>query len=148
MNSQYATPAEVLLVEDNEGDVRLTQEVLSSSRIVNTLHVARDGLEAQSFLCNKAPFESAPRPDIILLDLNLPKLDGRELLTWIRANEETKLVPVIVMTTSREEEDVVSSYTNHANCYIRKPIDLQSLVDVLGQIERFWLQIVLLPGHR
>ncbi|MFA4985921.1 MAG: response regulator [Candidatus Brocadiia bacterium] len=140
-----AEAVEILLVEDNPGDVDLAREALSDSKIRNTLSVACDGEEAMAFLHRKGKFASAPRPGLILLDLNLPKKDGREVLAEIKADDDLKRIPVVILTTSKEEEDIIKSYNLHANCYISKPIDLHQFIHVVKSIEDFWLTIVKLP---
>ncbi|RLG31606.1 response regulator [Methanosarcinales archaeon] len=136
---------EVLLVEDNPGDVRLTQEVLRDGKVRNNMHVAKDGVDAISFLQQTGEYAGAPRPDIILLDLNLPKKDGREVLADIKADPDLKKIPVVVLTTSSAEQDIFKSYDLHANCYITKPVDLDQFIRVIRSIEDFWLTIVKLP---
>jgi CheY-like chemotaxis protein len=136
---------EILLVEDNPGDVRLTQEALKENKIRNNLHVAKDGVEAMSFLRKLGGFSDAPRPDLILLDLNLPRKDGREVLTEIKTDEKLRSIPVVILTTSDAEDDVAKAYHMHANCYIRKPIDLNRFIEVVKVVENFWLSIVELP---
>jgi len=138
-------PVHVLLVEDNPADVRLTREVLADGKITNTLHVVADGEEAMAFLRHKGPFASAPRPDLILLDLNLPKKDGREVLAEVKSDPSLKLIPVVILTTSRSDRDILESYNLHANCYISKPVDLLQFMEVVRTIEDFWLSIVRLP---
>jgi CheY-like chemotaxis protein len=141
----FGKPVEILLVEDNPGDVDLTQEALENSKIRNTLSVAVDGEEAMDFLRRRGKFEAAPRPDLILLDLNMPKKDGREVLAEIKADDDLRRIPVVIMTSSDEEKDVFESYNLHANCYITKPIDLHQFLHVVKAIEDFWLTIVSLP---
>jgi CheY-like chemotaxis protein len=136
---------EILLVEDNPGDVRLTQEVLRDGKVRNNMHVAKDGVEAVSFLRQTGEYVDAPRPDIVLLDLNLPKKDGREVLADIKADSDLKNIPVVVLTTSSAEQDIFRSYDLHANCYITKPVDLDQFIRVIRSIEDFWLTIVKLP---
>lgn len=136
---------EILLVEDNPGDVRLTKEALKEAKVGNNLHVAEDGVEAMRFLRRDGEFATAPRPDLILLDLNLPKKDGREVLEEIKADDTLKTIPVVVLTTSHAEEDVVRSYNLHANCYVTKPVDLDQFIRIVRSIEDFWLTIVRLP---
>jgi CheY-like chemotaxis protein len=138
---------EILLVEDNPGDVRLTQEALKENKIRNMLHVAKDGVEAMYFLRRMKGHEKAPRPDLILLDLNLPKKDGREVLAEIKTDETLRSIPVVILTTSAAEDDVAKSYAMHANCYVRKPIDLNRFIEVVKVIENFWLSIVELPPN-
>jgi CheY-like chemotaxis protein len=140
-----AKPIEILLVEDNPGDSRLAQEALKDSKIRNTIHVAADGMEAMMFLNRKGKWKNAPRPDLILLDLNLPRMDGREVLAAIKSDDDLKRIPVVILTTSKDEEDVLRAYNLHANCYITKPIDLQQFMKVVRSIEDFWLTIVRLP---
>jgi two-component system, chemotaxis family, response regulator Rcp1 len=139
------TPIEILLVEDNPGDVRLTQEVLKEGRIRNTLNVVGDGVEALAYLRREGRYEHAAPQDLVLLDLNLPKKDGREVLAEIKGDLELRKVPVVVLTTSSAEVDVLSAYDLHANCYITKPVDLDQFVEVVRSIEDFWLAIVRLP---
>jgi chemotaxis family two-component system response regulator Rcp1 len=136
---------EILLVEDNPGDVRLTQEALKENKIRNNLHVAKDGVEAMNFLRKINEYKDAPRPDLVLLDLNLPKKDGREVLTEIKTDEKLRSIPVVILTTSDAEDDVARAYQHYANCYIRKPIDLNRFIEVVKIIENFWLSIVELP---
>jgi CheY-like chemotaxis protein len=145
---QTDRPGEILLVEDNPGDVRLTIESLKEGKegkVRNHLHVARDGVEALEFLRRQGPFGDAVRPDLILLDLNLPRKDGREVLAEIKSDVELKTIPVVVLTTSRAESDVLRSYELQANCYITKPVDLEQFIGVIRSIEDFWLTIVTLP---
>ncbi len=145
LEQERTTPVEILLVEDNPGDVRLTQEALKESKVTNNLSVAEDGVEALAFLKREGKYADAPRPDLLLLDLNLPKKDGRELLEEIKANENLRRIPVVVLTTSKAEEDIVRMYNQHANCYITKPIDFDQFIEVIKSIENFWLTIVKLP---
>lgn len=145
--SQAATgiPIEILLVEDNAGDVRLTREILKETKVHNNLQVVRDGVEAMEFLRRKGKHGAAVRPDLILLDLNLPKKDGREVLSEIKEDPDLRRIPVVILTTSKAEQDVVKSYNLHANCYIAKPVDLEQFIAVVKAIEGFWLTIVKLP---
>ena len=136
---------EILLVEDNPGDVRLTQEVLKDGKVRNNMSVVMDGVDAISFLQQTGEYAGAPRPDIILLDLNLPKKDGREVLAEIKADSNLKHIPVVVLTTSSAEQDIFRSYDLHANCYVTKPVDLDQFIKVMKMIEDFWLTIVKLP---
>lgn len=136
---------EILLVEDNLGDIRLTQVALKDSKIANTLNVVKDGVDALAYLRREGPFANAVRPDIILLDLNLPRKDGREVLEEIKADELLRRIPVVVLTTSSADEDIIRSYNLHANCFITKPVDLNSFVTIVKSIEHFWFQIVKLP---
>lgn len=136
---------EILLVEDNPGDVRLTQVALRDSKLRNNLSIVQDGVEALEFLRREKRYKDAPRPDIILLDLNLPRKDGREVLEEIKADETLKRIPVVILTTSEDEKDIFASYNLHANCYITKPVDLNRFIDIVKAIEGFWFQIVKLP---
>ena len=140
-------PIEILLVEDNIGDVRLTQEALREGRVKNNLSVARDGVEALEFLRRQGPHVNAPRPDLILLDLNLPRKDGRGVLADIKDDASLRTIPVVVLTTSSAELDILKSYSLHANCYITKPVDLDQFVKVVRSIDDFWLTIVRLPSE-
>ena len=140
-----APPVEILLVEDNPGDHRLTKEALHEGKVHNTLHWARDGVEALDFLKRRGRFAGAPRPDIILLDLNLPKMDGRAVLSQIKQDPSLRAIPVVILTTSQAEEDVLKSYDLHANCYVTKPVDLEKFIVVVQSIDRFWLSVVTLP---
>ena len=139
-------PIDILLVEDNPGDVRLTIEGLNEGKVRNNLHVAKDGVEALAFLRRQGKYADAIRPDLILLDLNLPRKDGREVLSEIKADDTLKTIPVVVLTTSRAEQDVLQSYQLQANCYITKPVDLEQFITVVKSIEDFWLTIVTLPS--
>lgn len=145
MTSPSGRPIEILLVEDNPGDVRLTMEGLNEGKVRNNLHVARDGVEALAFLRREGQFAGAVRPDLVLLDLNLPRKDGREVLSEIKSEPDLKTIPVVVLTTSRAEQDVLHSYRLQANCYITKPVDLEQFMTVVKSIEDFWLTIVTLP---
>ncbi len=136
---------EILLVEDNPGDVRLTREALKDGKIVNNLHVAEDGVEALAFLRREGKYRDAVRPELILLDLNLPKKDGREVLAEIKADEDLRRIPVVILTSSAAEQDIVKSYNLHANCYVTKPVDLDQFINVVKSIEYFWLTVVRLP---
>jgi CheY-like chemotaxis protein len=138
-------PIEILLVEDNPGDVRLTVEALREGKVRNNLHVATDGVEALEFLQRRGRFASAPRPDMILLDLNLPRMDGRELLAKIKTDPDLRRIPIVVLTTSKAEGDVLRSYDLHANCYITKPVDIDAFFSVVRSIDSFWLAVVRLP---
>ncbi|MEW6584641.1 MAG: response regulator [Nitrospirota bacterium] len=140
-------PIEILLVEDNPGDVRLTMEALKEAKVSNYLHVVYDGAEAIGFLRREGEYVKAPRPDLILLDLNLPKKDGREVLAEIKADESLKRIPVVVLTTSQSEKDILKSYNLHANCYVTKPVDLERFLEVVKSIEDFWLTVVKLPDR-
>ena len=144
-NEPKMRPIEILLVEDSESDVYLTRACLEDNKIRNSLHVAWDGEEAMAFLRREGQYAEAPRPDLILLDLNLPKKDGREVLAEVKADPDLCLIPVVVMTTSRAEEDVLRSYQLHANCYVTKPMDLGQFQDVVRAVEGFWFTIVTFP---
>jgi CheY-like chemotaxis protein len=139
-------PIQILLVEDNPGDVRLTQEALKGAKVANDMHVAKDGVEAMDYLRRRGEHADAPRPDLILLDLNLPRRDGREVLAEIKADPELRSIPVVVLTTSRAEEDILKAYNLNANCYITKPVDFEQFVRVVQSIEDFWLSVVCLPA--
>jgi two-component system, chemotaxis family, response regulator Rcp1 len=138
-------PIDILLIEDNPADVRLTREALNEAKVLNALHVVEDGIEALAFLRKQGQFAGSSTPDLILLDLNLPKKDGREVLAEIKQDENLKLIPVVVLTTSRAEEDIVRSYDLHANAYVNKPVDLKHFLEVIRTIEQFWLAVVTLP---
>lgn len=138
-------PVEILLVEDSPGDVRLTREAFKEGKLANNLHVVKDGEAAVAFLRRQGDYKDAVRPDLILLDLNLPKKDGREVLADIKADEHLKRIPVVILTTSKAEQDVLRAYDLHANCYVTKPVDLEQFLLVVKMIEEFWLQIVKLP---
>lgn len=140
-----AEPIEILLVEDNPGDARLAAEALKENKVSNNLHQVRDGVEAMRFLRREAPYAGVPVPDLILLDLNLPRKDGREVLEEIKGDPELRLVPVVVLTTSAAERDLIKSYNLHANAYVIKPIDLDRFIEVVRAIESFWFTIVKLP---
>lgn len=142
------TPIEILLVEDNPGDVRLTQEALKDGKVRNNMRVVKDGVEALKFLRREGKYAGMPRPDLILLDLNLPKKDGREVLAEIKGDEVLRCIPVVVLTTSRAEQDILKAYDLHANCYITKPVDLDQFITVVKSIEDFWLTIVKLPRRK
>jgi CheY-like chemotaxis protein len=138
-------PIEILLVEDNPGDVRLTVEALKDGKIRNNLNVVRDGVQAMAFLHQQEPYDKVARPDLILLDLNLPRKDGREVLAEIKRTPGLQHIPVVVLTTSDARPDIQRSYELHANCYITKPVDLEQFIQVVRSIEGFWLTIVRLP---
>ena len=140
-------PLEILLVEDNLADVRLLAEVLKEGKDYNRMNVVTNGVEAMSYLNRKGKFSDAPRPDIILLDLNLPKKDGREVLKEIKSDKKFKRIPVVVLTTSDSEEDISKSYEYHANCYITKPVDLDQFIQVVNAIESLWLENAALPSE-
>ena len=136
---------EILLVEDNPGDARLTIEAMREAKVRNRMHVVEDGVEAMEFLRRQGRFGDAPRPDLILLDLNLPRKDGREVLAEVKADSDLKRIPVVVLTTSRAEEDVLRAYDLHANCYVTKPVDLAQFMKIVSQIDEFWVKVVTLP---
>lgn len=138
-------PIDILLIEDGPGDIRLTQEALKEGKVLNRLHVATDGETAMSFLLRKGRYAHAPRPDLILLDLNLPKKDGREVLAEIKNTPALRRIPVVVLTTSNAEQDVLQAYELNCNCYITKPVDLQQFLTVIESIQDFWLTVVTLP---
>jgi CheY-like chemotaxis protein len=140
-------PIEILLVEDNPGDVRLTQEAFKDGKVLNRLHVVEDGVEALAFLRRQGRYAGAIRPDIILLDLNLPRKDGQEVLAEIKADPDLRRIPVVVLTTSQAERDILKSYDLHANSYISKPVDLNQFLSVIRAIEDFWLTVVQLPPN-
>lgn len=138
-------PVEILLVEDNPGDVRLTIEALKEGKILSHLSVARDGVEALDFLNRRSAFAEAPKPDMILLDLNLPRKDGREVLMEIKKDPKLRRIPVVILTTSGADEDIRKSYDLHANCYITKPVDMDRFIEVVKAIDHFWFTVVQLP---
>jgi chemotaxis family two-component system response regulator Rcp1 len=146
MSHDIGKPIEILLVEDNPGDVRLTFEALRDGRVSNNLHVVADGAEALNFLRKSGPYAAEPTPDLILLDLNLPKVDGREVLAEVKTDPVLKRIPVIVLTTSGAEEDILKTYDLHANSYVTKPVDLDQFINIVKAIEGFWLSVVKLPG--
>jgi CheY-like chemotaxis protein len=137
---------EILLVEDNPGDVRLTREALTEGKFHNNLNVVQDGVEALLFLRKEGVFANAPTPDIILLDLNLPRKSGHEVLKEIKSDDELRRIPIVVLTTSADENDILASYELHANCYITKPVDLHQFITIVQNIENFWFSIVKLPS--
>lgn len=138
-------PIEILLVEDNPGEIRLTREVMKEGKVLNQLNVVMDGVEAMAYLRNEGEYKDATRPDLLLLDLNLPKKNGREVLKEIKEDPDLKRIPVVVLTISRDERDILKSYDLHANCYITKPVDLQQFISVVKAVEDFWLTVVKLP---
>ena len=138
---------QVLLVEDSPGDIRLTQEALKDAKMHIHLDVTRDGEEAMAFLMREGKYANAPRPDLILLDLNLPKKDGREVLKEIKEDPTLKIIPVVILTTSASEADILRSYSLHANCYITKPVSLDGFLTVVKSIDNFWMSVVKLPGR-
>lgn len=148
MEEQYGRPVNILLVEDNPGDAKLAEVALKNAKVRNVLNHVQDGVEAMCYLRKEGAYAKAVRPDLILLDLNLPKMDGREVLAAIKSDDNLKRIPVVILTASRAEEDIFKSYNLHANCFISKPLDLNQFVEVVKQIESFWLTIVMLPnGH-
>jgi CheY-like chemotaxis protein len=138
-------PIEILMVEDNPGDVRLTREALKDAKVANVLNVVEDGVAALDYLHRRGEYEHVRRPDLILLDLNLPKKNGREVLEELKEHPTLKTIPVVILTTSRAEEDVVRAYSLHANCYIMKPVDFTQFASIVRSIEHFWLSVVMLP---
>lgn len=146
MESEVNREVEFLLAEDNPGDVRLTQEALRESKIRNNLNVVTDGMEAIAFLRRQGKYANAPTPDVVLLDLNLPKMDGREVLAEIKSDPLLKRIPVVIITSSEAEKDILRTYDLHANCYVSKPVDLDQFIKVIQAIENFWLTIVKLPS--
>ena len=147
MNGEFShwQQIEILLVEDNPGDVELTREALEMAKVANRLHVVDDGADAVDFLFRRGRYADAPRPDIILLDLNLPKKDGRQVLSEIKAEPSLAQIPVVVLTTSQAEEDILRAYQLHANCYVTKPVDFNQFLHIVSTIEEFWLSVVKLP---
>ena len=145
MTAQASSAIEILLVEDNPADVRLTQEALRESKLSNRLHAVGDGEQALRFLRREGEHAESPRPDLVLLDLNLPRLSGREVLAQVKADPDLRRIPVVVLTTSEAEEDIVRSYDLHANAYVRKPVDFHRFTDVVRLIEDFWFTVVKLP---
>lgn len=145
---EAAPPIEVLLVEDNPGDVRLTREAFRSARMERPLHVAADGVEAMAFLRREGEFARVPRPDLILLDLNLPRMDGREVLARIKEDESLRTIPTVILTTSESESDILKSYELQANCYLAKPVQLEAFESLIQSVNDFWLTKVKLPQRR
>ncbi len=144
-NESITKVIDILLVEDNPGDVRLAQEALKESKVRNKLYIVEDGVEAMQFLRQQGKYGGVPRPDLILLDLNLPRKSGREVLTEVKTDDSLKRIPIVVLTVSKAEEDVVRCYDYHANCYITKPLDFNQFMEVTKAIDDFWLTIVKLP---
>ena len=140
-------PIEILLVEDNPGDADLAKEALDSSKVRNRLFIVDDGVKAMEFLRKEGEYKGVPKPDLILLDLNLPRMDGRQVLAEVKKDKELRMIPIVILTTSSAEEDILRSYNLHANCYITKPIDLNQFMKVVRTIEDFWLTIVRLPPN-
>ena len=148
MNKDYEEilkPIDILLAEDNPGDADLAREALEESKLKNQLFIVNDGQEALDFLYKKGKFQNATRPDLILLDLNMPKVDGREVLKQLKQDKHLKRIPVVILTTSRADEDILKTYNMHANCFISKPLDLGKFIEVVHAIENFWISIVTLP---
>jgi chemotaxis family two-component system response regulator Rcp1 len=140
-----ARPVEILVIEDNPGDVQLIIEALQEAKLANHLHSVGDGLEAMAFLRHEVPYQDAPRPDLILLDLNLPKKDGRQVLEEIKDDPELRQIPIVILTTSRADADILRAYHLHANCYVTKPVDFTQFIEVVQAIDHFWFAIVTLP---
>jgi two-component system response regulator len=147
-NESSLHPIEILLVEDNPGDSRLAKEALKESKLKNNLYIAEDGVEAMNFLYKTGKYSKMPRPDLVILDLNLPKKDGREVLAEIKNDDNLKRIPVVILTISKAEEDILKTYNLHANCYVTKPLDLDQFMKVVRSIEDFWLTIVKLPNGK
>jgi two-component system, chemotaxis family, response regulator Rcp1 len=145
MNSDQGRPIEILLVEDSPSDTDLTVEALKDFKVRNHVSVVEDGVQAMQFLRRQGPYAQSPRPDLIMLDLNLPRMDGRQVLAEIKADGDLKLIPTVVLTTSRAEQDILRAYQLNANCYINKPVDFNQFLDVVRSIESFWLFVVTLP---
>jgi two-component system, chemotaxis family, response regulator Rcp1 len=143
----HARPIEILLVEDSPSDAELTREAMKAGKIANNLSHVEDGVEAMEYLARRGRYAKAPRPDLIMLDLNLPRKDGREVLAELKQDPVLKTIPVVVLTTSRADQDIIRSYELHANCYISKPVDFQQFLEVVQSIEHFWLTVVALPGR-
>jgi len=138
-------PIEILLVEDSSTDVMLTKAALKHAKMRNNLHVVKDGVEAMAFLRKQGQYADVPRPDLMLLDLNMPRKDGREVLTEVKTDDDLKFIPVVVLTTSQAQEDVIKAYGLHANCYISKPVDFEQFTNVVRAIDQFWFTVVILP---
>ncbi len=145
MNAMKGRPIQILLVEDSPSDAKLTLKALTLAKVANQVHHVEDGVQAMEFLRRQGAFGRSPRPDLVLLDLNLPKKDGREVLEELKADPELCSIPVVVLTTSKAEEDILRSYRLHANCYITKPVNFERFIEVIRSIENFWLSIVILP---
>jgi CheY-like chemotaxis protein len=145
--SVNATPIQILMVEDNEGDVYMAMEALKAAKIAVSLHVVPDGVEALEYLRRQGKHAAAPRPDLILLDLNLPRKDGRQVLAEIKPDPDLRAIPVVILTSSKAEQDVIKSYDLHANCYIVKPVSFAGLLEIIKSIEQFWLTVVKLPSN-
>jgi CheY-like chemotaxis protein len=145
---KWSRPVEILLVDDNPADVALTQEAFSDNKLCNNLSVVNDGVQAMDFLRKKGQYASVPTPDIILLDLNMPRKDGREVLGEIKADDVLKYIPVVIMTVSKDDKDIFESYRLHANCYIKKPVKFAEFVEVVRSLENFWFSVVTLPSKK
>mgnify|MGYP000613311326 FL=1 len=145
MSARAGEPVEILMAEDNPGDVTLTRKALEEGKLANNLHVVNDGVEAIAYLNGEGEYADRPRPDLILLDLNMPRKDGREVLEDIKSDDDLKRIPVVVLTSSEAEEDVAKSYELHANAYLTKPIDFDGFLEIVGSLEEFWLEVVKLP---
>ena len=146
-HNEIARPVEILLVEDNPGDARLTQEILLEGKVRNRLNVVDDGVKAMAYLHALGDYKNAVRPDIVLLDLGLPKKDGREVLAEMRSDPKLKHIPVIIMTASPAEENILKAYNLNVNCYLTKPVDLDGFIKAVRTIDNFWVSIIKLPGH-
>lgn len=144
-HSQAARPIDILMIEDSAADVLITREALAEAKLLNTIHVVEDGVEALAYLRKEGSYAGAPRPDLILLDLNLPRKNGREVLAEIKADEHLKSIPVVVLTTSSADEDILRAYNLHANCYVVKPVEFNSFVTAVQSIRNFWFNVVTLP---
>jgi chemotaxis family two-component system response regulator Rcp1 len=142
---EKGNPIEILLVEDNPGDVRLTRKAFEDAGLVNNLHVVNDGVSAMEYLRQEGEYAEAERPDMVLLDLNLPRKSGEDVLTEIKHDEDLKRIPVVILTSSDAEEDMIKSYNEHANAYLTKPVDFQGFLDVVGRVEGFWISVVEFP---
>lgn len=145
MSTDQGKPVEILMIEDNPGDVRLTKEAMRANKVKNNMNIAVDGVEALAYLRREGKYSNAIKPNLIILDLNLPKKNGIEVVKEIKNDPQLKRIPVVILTTSKSEEDIIKSYNLHANCYITKPIDLDQFVNMVRSIEDFWLEIVTLP---
>jgi two-component system, chemotaxis family, response regulator Rcp1 len=146
-NNKSLQPIEILMADDNKGDVRLTLEALKGAKVKNNVHVVENGIEAMAFLRKEGKYANVPRPDIILLDLNMPKKDGREVLQEIKSDPDLKCIPVVILTVSQAEEDILKTYNLHANCFISKPVDLDQFIKIVKSLEDFWFTIVKLPPN-
>ena len=145
MSDTQVAPVEILLAEDNSGDVTLTRKALEKGNIINNLHVVTDGVEALAFLNQEGAYADKPRPDLVLLDLNMPRKDGRDVLETVKNDDQLKRIPVVVMTSSEAEEDILQSYDLHANAFLTKPVDFDGFIDIVERIEDFWLTVVKMP---